>query len=349
MIKVRHILLITLMLLASAFVFLPTEEAEAQDGAVVVVNAFRLNMRTGPGVQYAVVGELEGGDTYAVEAISPDRIWFKINGTPYGTGWVRGRYIVFRGDIEAVPVDSGPYGELASASFIVNINIPAFDEPNGDIIGTVLGGGRQYSVIGRSFDGGWVQLAAPNGVVWAQAASGAFRGVWFNLPVTYGGQGEIVFGPTSATAVVNAYGLNLRTGPGVEYRVIRVLEGGDTYDIVGISPDRIWFLIQTSTGEGWVRGRYIAFRGDINEVPIVEGPYGEIQSATFLIVVYVPVYDRPNGTLLGLLEPFEYPVTGRNFEGGWMQIDTGAYGEVWTQYSRGFFRGVYFDVPITFP
>lgn len=347
--NLRQILLLVVLLLGSIPLFLdPTTETQAQGGEnVVVTNAFRLNVRTGPGAQYQSLGEVEGGLTFAVEAISPDLIWFKVSGTPFGTGWVRGRFTIFRGDIDSVPVDAGPYGALLTPTFIVSINIPAFDQPGGSVIGTILGGGREYRVVGRSFDGIWIQLDTPSGVVWAQSASGAFRGAWFDLAITFGLEGGVTFAPQQETATVNAFRLNVRTGPGVEYSSLGTVEGGDEFVITGISPDRIWFRVQsTPFGTGWVRGRFIIFRGDIDAVPVIEGPYGELQPETFVTAVFIPVYDTINGSVLGLLAPGEYTVTGRSFDGGWIRFRTATQGEVWTQFSRGFFRGDYFDVPI---
>lgn len=347
--NLRQLLLLAAILLGFLpLLLVPNTEAEAQGGgAVVVINSFRLNIRTGPGVQFQSLGELEGGQTYAVEATSPDKIWFKVRGTPFGTGWVRGRFTIFRGDIDSVPVDAGPYGALARSTFIVNINIPAFDQPGGEIIGTILGGGREYEAVGRSFDGIWIQLNTPQGVVWAQSASGAFRGLWFDLAITAGQEGGVLFQPEREVVIVNAFRLNVRTGPGVGFLSLGTLEGGQEFEVIGISPNRIWFLITgTPFGDGWVRGRYTIFRGDIDAVNVVPGPYGAVQPATFLTEVFVPVFDSVGGNRLGLLAPAEYVVTGRDFNGGWIRIRTNDQGDVWTQISRGFFRGNYFGVPI---
>jgi uncharacterized protein YraI len=342
------LLLVAILLGLTPFLLTPAPQADAQSGgAVVVVNTFRLNLRTGPGVQYQTIGELVGGETYAVEAISPDRIWFKISGTPAGTGWVRGRFTIFRGDIDSVPVDAGPYGALVPNVFIVNINIPAFDRPGGRIIGTIQGGGQQYSVVGRSFDGIWIQLQTSLGIVWAQSASGAFRGQWFDLDITFGQEAAVTFQAEQEVVVVNAFRLNVRTGPGVEFLSLGTVEGGDQFRVIGISPDRIWFRVTgTPFGDGWVRGRFIIFRGDIEAVNVVEGPYGQLQPETFVMDVFIPVFDNIEGQQLGLLTPSEYIVTGRSFEGGWIRIQTADFGNVWTQLSRGFFRGDFFDVPI---
>jgi len=184
-------LLIVAMMLPVANGFTTTNRpvVNAQDGGdnidfpYLIVNAFRLNLRTGYGVEFAVLGELRGGERYNVEGISPDLIWFYIVDTPYGDGWVRGRYTYFRGIIRDVPIIGEPTGAPAPSRFWVNIFIPVYDHPLGRPLG-LIPGRREYSVTGRSFLGGWVRIVtAEFGEVWTQASRGSFRGYWFNVPI----------------------------------------------------------------------------------------------------------------------------------------------------------------------
>lgn len=178
-----------------------------------------------------------------------------------------------------------------------------------------------------------------------------------NTPLTVLAQGgdeeekEPVIDPTLPIAIVNTANLNLRSGPGVEYAVIGVLRGGDTFNVIGQSPDFIWLLVRdTDFGDGWVRGKFTIFRGEIDEVDVVGGPYGAEVDARFYLHIFQPVYDEPGGDRLGLLPAREeYAVTGRTFDGRWTQLSTAEFGVVWINTSRGSFRGIWFDVPIIFP
>lgn len=343
------VLVAVLVALIAPMVVLPAAQtAQAQSDNRIFVNVDFLNLRTGPDAKYRLLGVLNGGEEYAVVAKSPDGIWFKVTGTPFGDGWVRGRFTIFRGDVNSVPVDSGPYGELEPFVFIVYINVAAFGVPRGEPIGTLVGGDVQYEVIGRSYDGLWVQVRSSLGNVWVTANSGAFRGSWFDVPITYGTPQPATFGPTQNVAIVNVEFLNLRTGPDAEYAILGILEGGEQYTVAGISPDSIWlYLINTPFGDGWVRGGFTIFRGDYDAVPVINPPYGDLLQSTFVVAVYIPVFDVPRGRELQyLLAPGEYLITGRNYTGDWIRLQTPLYGEVWTQFSRGFFRGVFFNVPI---
>lgn len=337
-----------LVALVAPVVVLSAPMASAQSDSRIFVNVDFLNLRTGPDAKYQTLGVLNGGEDYAVIAKSPDGAWFKVTGTPFGDGWVRGRFTIFRGSIDTVPVDSGPYGALEPFVFLVYINIAAFDYPQGEAIGTLVGGNTQYEVIGRSYDGLWVQVRSSLGNVWVTTSSGAFRGSWFDVPIAYGLPEPATFGPTPDILFVNVEFLNLRTGPDAEYAILGILRGGQQYTVEGISPDGIWFyIVGTPFGNGWVRGGFTIFRGDIFDVRVINPPYGDLLQSTFVVSIYIPIFDVPKGNeLVFYLPPGEYLVTGRNFDGTWIRLQTPQFGEVWTQYSRGFFRGIYFNVPI---
>ncbi len=325
-------------------------EARQDTGSHVIVNATRLNVRTGPGAQYLSLGTLRGGEQYPVAGISPDSIWFYIVGTPYGDGWVRGRHTIFRGNIRSLPVIEGPYGPLEPATFVLNVAITVYENPGGNALGSLPGGAAEYVINGRSYDGIWVRLDTIHGDVWAYVAQGAFRGTWSNIPIVWGQPDPLVFGADEREyLIVNATRLNVRTGPDVKYASIGTLRGGEEYNILGISVDGIWFYIEgTPYGNGWVRGRYTIFRGEIGEVPVVDVMEGAALAPAYLYVhVFIPVYNRPFGVQQGLIEGRQqYLVTGRTLDGTWLRLETPTYGVVWTQATRGSFRGYYFNVPV---
>ncbi len=71
--------------------------------------------------------------------------------------------------------------------------------------------------------------------------------------------------PPTAPAPVSSYGaisvtapsLNVRSGPGREYRVITVIQRGDIYPVQATAPG--WFYIQLPDGRfGWVEQGYTA-------------------------------------------------------------------------------------------
>ena len=59
----------------------------------------------------------------------------------------------------------------------------------------------------------------------------------------------------AATVVTAASGLNLRTGPGTQYQVIRILPHGAAVTVTGSSG--IWRKVNASGTVGWVNGAYL--------------------------------------------------------------------------------------------
>lgn len=58
-----------------------------------------LNVRAGPGLDYAVKSQLKEGDTMTIIGKSADGLWWQIS-----AGWVSGTYVKVNGDPTAVPV-----------------------------------------------------------------------------------------------------------------------------------------------------------------------------------------------------------------------------------------------------
>jgi len=60
-----------------------------------------LNIRAGPGLSYAVKGQLQQGDQITILGKSADGIWWQCD-----RGWVSSTYIQVTGDVSAVPVST---------------------------------------------------------------------------------------------------------------------------------------------------------------------------------------------------------------------------------------------------
>lgn len=73
------------------------------DPGRVVVNTGNLNVRSGPGPQFSILGSVPGGTVLPVDGVTPDQAWFLVS-SPYGAGWVDGEFVVFRGAVASVPV-----------------------------------------------------------------------------------------------------------------------------------------------------------------------------------------------------------------------------------------------------
>lgn len=90
------------------------------------------------------------------------------------------------------------------------------------------------------------------------------------LPATVAPTPTPVTPATGATAQVVSRGLNLRSGPGAAYAILRALGQGDTLSVLGQSSDAYWLYVRTTDGLlGWVARPYTNFTGT---APVTQPP-----------------------------------------------------------------------------
>jgi uncharacterized protein YraI len=87
---------------------LPTATTQAPAATPVtkpmVVASNGLNVRSGPGTDYPVVGALNGGEQAEIVAKNPEGDWWEVTLTTGGTGWVFGALVQTAGDTGSIAV-----------------------------------------------------------------------------------------------------------------------------------------------------------------------------------------------------------------------------------------------------
>ena len=76
--------------------------------------------------------------------------------------------------------------------------------------------------------------------------------------------------PSAITVTANDT-VNIRSGPGTNFKVLAKLASGTSATVVARSEDSKWFEIQipNKTDLGWVNADFVSINGDVNKVPIV--------------------------------------------------------------------------------
>lgn len=148
----------------------------------VVINAYQLHVRSGPGAEYTALAVVDGGDTLRTTGVHPNRVWWRVEGD-FGAGWVRTRHILFRGDISRVPLVTEPVGELAPATGVTKIGVVAYRDAALTIEAGVLATGAEFIITGRTADWSAYQLETPLGLVWIPSGGVYFRGYYEHVPV----------------------------------------------------------------------------------------------------------------------------------------------------------------------
>jgi hypothetical protein len=131
-----------------------------------------------------------------------------------------------------------------------------------------------------------------------------------------------VVGTLAGYAIVNTDNLFLRSGAGVEYSVIGIVDGGTYLVVLGRSDaelpddsDELWWYVEVGGLRGWVNSAFLYLRGDLSAVPVVES-LGELTAPSVYVgFTGTPLYTQPSTaapfacTLQGGLF---YPVLGRD-------------------------------------
>lgn len=246
----------------------------------LVVNTYRLNVRTGPGVGYNSIGTVAGGDELPVVAIDVGGLWYQVN-TAIGTGWVNSYYTVTRGSfagVGRVDVEAKDEPVIAPGQphLVVNtayLNVRSGPGIGHSIITTVRGGTKLPVSAISSANRLWMQVTTNAGVGWVNSHYAVRRGSFSGLnpaanPATYEVPGANLSGITPRV-VVNTHRLNVRSGPGAANPIITSVPGGTTLAVLGITRNRNWYQVEGSFGQGWLSSGFAVFRGEFSLVPYV--------------------------------------------------------------------------------
>jgi uncharacterized protein YraI len=130
--------------------------------------------------------------------------------------------------------------------------------------------------------------------------------------------------------------VNVRSGPGTQYTVLRQLRLGDALDITGRTANNQWLRVNLNGQEGWVSAALFDVTGDVATAPeATAGPNAVLrqtsaqtsasQSGKVGVVTRVNANLRStpsiNGDVLATI-PFntQLAVTGRSGDNNWVQV-----------------------------
>lgn len=357
-IRIWVIFLTALTLLALA----PTAAFAQLAAPIVVVNTYRLNVRSGPSAGHDILTTVAGGTELPVTMLSGDRKWYQVTSS-IGPGWLHSAYAVPRGDFSRVPRQGLPTN-LASGTNIpagaphVVVNTAYLNIRTGPGVGhnvlTIVKGGTALAVTAIDSGGVWYQVETSAGTGWLNRTYTVERGNFSRVPRT-GGPTVSDAPPIEIPAgaphlVVNTAYLNVRTGPGAGHNILTTVRGGTKLPVLMIASGNVWYQVQSPAGVGWVNRTYTVTRGNFSSVSrsgaVSPGPRegAHLSGPTPRAVVntahlnirtgpgagYAIVTDVPGGTTLEVLGMS----AGRN----WYKVQ-GSFGQGWLNNHYVVFRG----------
>lgn len=253
-----------------------------------------LNVRTGPGTNYPILGVVPPGTSGQLVGISPDSSWYAAQVSPEyyaaGQAWVAAAWVVTQ-NVQDLPVIQPPPAppsvevpqppDTSQATGIATepINVRSGPGTQYPSYGAVpIGSAGQ--IVGVSEDGNWwvvsiSQELDPSGQGWVNAAYVLAQGAE-NVPVIPTPPlppttelpppaGDVAIGTALET-------INVRSGPGTQFPSYGIAPKGTTGEVTGVLTDGSWYQVKAPAlspdGIAWVAAAYV-FVTNADNIPEV--------------------------------------------------------------------------------
>ena len=154
---------------------------------VIVPPGDYVNVRSGPGTNFAVLGALTGNDIATIVSRTEDGKWIEVN-VGNRRGWVSARVVRLTGPMKNVP-------PISAADASAGTNLASITVPTGDIVNVRRGPStsnriawklsprQNASIIGKSSNGQWWQISRAGRTGWVYAQIVVADGDTATVPV----------------------------------------------------------------------------------------------------------------------------------------------------------------------
>lgn len=337
-------------------VFNLLSQSETSEGLVIptpapgnptVVGREDLNIFSGPGESYEIIGLLHEEHIAQATGVSPDGQWWAIYvpSAENERGWVNSESVVAANtdQLPVVSLDEDLTPETSLAGTVVSLTVRSMTEvrngPGGgfDVV-AVLESGQNAGIMGMNEEGTWYAIQVPyleSGMGWVAASQvEAPQDVDIPTIIESDLESSNVTVEGDLPTVTSIANVNVRAGPDLKYKKLGLLNNGEIAEIVGVDPSGYWWAIKFPTDEGdhgWVSVDYVIAR-NTEDVPIIQSA---AQSQT--AVIPTPAIGAPSLTatgnlnirsgpgtvhaIIGRLEPNQSAeVVGKSEDGLWLAI-----------------------------
>lgn len=221
-----------------------------------------LNVRSGPGTSYSVLGKVINGQDITLLGRNSVSTWVKIQTVDGLQGWISASFVQAATPVSSLPIVDGTAvatavpGDGATpvpvpSGAIATVNSGALNVRSGPGIGynsiATTYSGTVLSLLGRIANNSWVKVRLSNGVEgWVNASLILPNVAISSLPV-------LDVPALTAVAPVITGAANVRSGPSLNNPSIAVVYNGTIVTLLGRNSDGSWLKVQLSNGQqGWM-------------------------------------------------------------------------------------------------
>jgi N-acetylmuramoyl-L-alanine amidase len=238
-------LFLTLALLFVGFVLFGLSPSVNANGKITV-DANILNVRSGPGLDYKVIGQISISETYQV--LEEKSNWYKIRLKSDEEGWVASWLVQFEkttGSIKQVEATVNP------------LNVRSGPGTSFQVL-TQIRPEQTFPLIKE--EGDWIQIELND-------QEKGWVAKWL-IEIKEADVKQV--SQVRKTATVQVPILNVRSGPNTSYSIIGKLTNGEKIEIIEVKQG--WYKISFDQGNGWVASDFVNETGASTETPTSETP-----------------------------------------------------------------------------
>ena len=227
----------------------------AQD---VTATAYQtVNVRSGPGTQFDIIGQLQEGDVVPVLAQdSPATRWLHIALEDELTGWVAIFTVTLEGDVSTLAIfddaagTSNPESEVVTVISFGRVNVRSGPSINYDTIGQLDVDDTALVLARSNTNNDWLYIENDLVVGWVAYFTVRVDGSLSDMPVRVPDTitGELVE-PT--VLIETNFNVQIHTRPAFSAPVTATIEFDTQVTPTGISRNRRWLYIVYEGQEGW--------------------------------------------------------------------------------------------------
>ncbi|MBK7896591.1 MAG: SH3 domain-containing protein [Anaerolineaceae bacterium] len=295
--------------------------------ATALVATGALNVRSGPGVTYSVITAASQGQTVMLLGRNANSSWAKIRLGNGSEGWVNVSLITPSVAIGSLPLADSPVAPeppvpVAPGAVLSLRSGPGFNYP---ATGSVYQG-LQVNAVGRNAANTWLKVRLSDGQEgWIGAQYVQLTIPVGNLPIMDGST------PASSTAtpapVVNAATVstgaaNVRSGPGIGYGIVTMVNQGQTVSMLARNSISSWVKIQVnSSTQGWVNTELLTPSVAISSLPVENVP--TLSTSGLVNTAALNVRTGPGvtyGVTAVVYQDQGVALLGRNADTSWLKV-----------------------------
>lgn len=236
-----------------------------------IINTAHLNVRTGPGVGYTRVTNLDINQVVYLLGRNIGGSWVQISTGNDIQGWVNARYLTTSTNIGTLLTTAqSAVGTVATG----NLNVRANPGATSSVV-TVASYGSGLTLLGRSSDNSWLFVRAGDGKEGWSNIGYISTAVDVNLlPVLHGAVAGSQPGSPVAPApqpVNPSNTASLRSCPNTTCSITGSVYSGLSVTATGRNADSTWLFVVLSNGQqGWIQASYVALSVPISTLPVVQ-------------------------------------------------------------------------------